>query len=63
MAGAVHRLDTVTVARQALEALQRSDTVSYGVLRQRLASLVAPEAGVDPALLDGVWSLSRRARG
>ena len=48
--------DTVAVAQQALSALQRSDRANYAVLRQRLAALVAPQAGLDPLGLDAVWS-------
>jgi hypothetical protein len=47
--------DTVTVASQALAALRQGDRASFAVLRQRLATLVAPPAGVDARVLATVW--------
>jgi cell wall-associated NlpC family hydrolase len=62
-AGAIVRIgedvqgpDTATLAQQAVSALQRADVTAYNVLRQRVATLVAPAAGVDVAQLDAVWS-------
>jgi hypothetical protein len=49
---------TVSVAQQALSALQHADQVPYSVLRQRLAALVAPAAGLDPRQLDDVWKVA-----
>jgi len=46
---------TVSVAQQALSALQHADQAPYAVLRQRVAALVAPAAGLDPRQLDEVW--------
>jgi hypothetical protein len=43
-------------AGQAIAALQRGDRPSYAVLRHRVAVLVGPRAGVDPAQLDTVWA-------
>jgi hypothetical protein len=48
--------DTVDVAGQALAALRRGDGASFALLRQRLASLVAPVAGVDAGQLAKVWT-------
>lgn len=48
--------DTPTVAGQALAALRQGDRTSFATLRQRLAALVAPPAGVDPLQLDAVWT-------
>ena len=54
--------DTVTVAGQALAALRQGDRASFATLRQRLAALVAPPAGVDPLQLDTVWTRTDPAR-
>jgi hypothetical protein len=48
--------DAVTVAGQALAALRQGDRASFAILRQRLAALVAPPAGVDAGQLAKVWS-------
>ena len=49
---------TVSVAQQALSALQHADQFPYSVLRQRLAALLAPAAGLDPRQLDEVWRVA-----
>lgn len=54
--------DTATVAQQALSALQHNDRVTFAVLRQRVAALVAPPAQVDPVQLDAVWGAAAPAR-
>jgi hypothetical protein len=54
--------DTVTVAGQALSALRQGDRASFSLLRQRLAALVAPPAGVDAGQLATVWSRTDPAR-
>jgi cell wall-associated NlpC family hydrolase len=43
-------------ASQAIDALQRGDSISYTILRYRVSVLVAPRAGLDPAQLDAVWA-------
>jgi hypothetical protein len=48
--------DAVNVAGQTLAALRRGDRANFALLRQRLASLVAPPAGVDAEQLATVWS-------
>ena len=48
--------DAATVAGQALGALRQGDRASLAILRQRLAALVAPVAGVDARQLTTVWS-------
>jgi cell wall-associated NlpC family hydrolase len=49
---------TVSVAQQALSALQHADQAPYTIFRQRLAALVAPAAGVDPRQLDERWRVA-----
>jgi cell wall-associated NlpC family hydrolase len=48
--------DTATLAGQALTALRQGQRARFAILRQRLASLVAPPAGVDTRQLASVWS-------
>jgi hypothetical protein len=45
-------------AGQAVAALRRGDHPSYAVLRHRVAVLVGPRAGIDPARLDAVWAMT-----
>jgi len=52
----------VTIAQQALVALQHGDESAYGVFRPRLAALVAPAAGVDAVRLDAVWAAADHRR-
>ena len=49
---------TVSVAQQALSALQHGNAMAYGYFRSRLAALIAPAAGLDPRQLDEVWSVA-----
>jgi hypothetical protein len=49
-------------AGQAIAALQRGDHPSYAVLRRRVAVLVGPRAGIDPAQLDAVWAATEPRR-